>query len=208
MLRSSTLTVGSPSTPSGLPLVYLSTIACTCCSDSRFTLATLATCRLAYAGLMFGSSPDADAVTASAGILDGSTPSRLAMMSLRCWINFTSVSLSADRLEPPDADGSPGENGTMLPLLSLVTFGPLYGRLWKYLSFVGSFAAAGSVRSTPISEDPTAWPFTMTSDPLAWCCRPGTWLTPHTTSGYRMPVITVMASRTRSPAPLCLTRFI
>ena len=49
-------------------------------------LATRLTCSSAYAGLMSGSSPDADAVSASAGMEAGSTPSLLAIAALRALI--------------------------------------------------------------------------------------------------------------------------
>ena len=55
---------------------------------------------------MSGSTPDADAVTASAGTWLWLTPSRLAMNALRAWICAASTSLFCARLDAPDDDGS------------------------------------------------------------------------------------------------------
>ena len=53
------------------------------CSSRPRAAATRSTCSSAYAGLMCGSRPEPDAVTASAGISAGSTPSSAAIAALR-----------------------------------------------------------------------------------------------------------------------------
>src|SRR5581483_20478 len=63
----STFTRGSPSTNSVRPSVYWSTSCCTCGAGSPRAAATRATWSAAFAGVMCGSSPLAEAVTASTG---------------------------------------------------------------------------------------------------------------------------------------------
>jgi hypothetical protein len=62
----------------------------------------------AYAGLMSGSSPDADAVTASGGTADSGTPSRAAMICLRRSIVCTSFVSNVPLSEPPEVVVSAG----------------------------------------------------------------------------------------------------
>ena len=64
----STFTRGSPKTPARRPLMWLCTSARTASSLRPRALATVGTCISAFVGEISGSSPDADVVTASAGI--------------------------------------------------------------------------------------------------------------------------------------------
>ncbi len=66
-LSSSTLTFGSPRKPSWRPSVWSATSARTAATGSPRSRATRSTCSAAYAGEMYGSRPEPDAVTASAG---------------------------------------------------------------------------------------------------------------------------------------------
>src|SRR5665811_2412971 len=73
-LSSRTLTRGSPRKPRSRPLTWSST-SCRTASGSRpRARATRSTCSRAYSGEMSGSRPEPEAVTASAGTADGSTP--------------------------------------------------------------------------------------------------------------------------------------
>jgi hypothetical protein len=78
-------------------------------------------------------------VTASAGTRDGSTPSRLAMMSLRSLMVATRSSLKPPLFDAPEVDGSagPSTSGEPSPLRSLATAD---GRVWNHGSWFGSFA--------------------------------------------------------------------
>src|SRR3954462_8137570 len=94
---------------------------------------------------MSGSSPDADAVTASGGTSAGSTPSRAAISSRR-WLIVSSRSwLNPLLLEPPEVVVSPGPSGPDEEA---------EGRVWKY----GSAAGSAGTGSTPMSDDPTGVP--------------------------------------------------
>ena len=68
MLSRSTLTRGSPITPRTRPSIAASTRARTLSSGTPRALATAATCASAFSGEICGSSPEAEVVTASAGI--------------------------------------------------------------------------------------------------------------------------------------------
>jgi hypothetical protein len=117
-----TLTVGSPRKPSTRPSVAPATRARTLSSGSPVTRATRATCSAAYSGEMCGSSPDADAVTASGGTSAGSTPSRAAISSRRLVTASSSLASKPPLFEPPDVDVSAG------PSTSLAEAA---GRVWK-----------------------------------------------------------------------------
>src|ERR1700754_4490990 len=94
---------------------------------------------------MSGSSPDAEAVTASGGTRAGFTPSRCAISSRR-WLIVSSRSwLNPLLLEPPEVVVSPGPSGSD---------DVADGRVWKY----GSAAASVGTGSTPINDDPTGVP--------------------------------------------------
>ena len=57
-------------------------------------------------GEMSGSSPDPDAVTASAGICDTGTWSNAAICFCRCLISWTKVGLVGPRLDADEKSGS------------------------------------------------------------------------------------------------------
>src|SRR3984893_5745250 len=86
------------------------------------------------------------------------------------WAGSAGVStmLSGPRLLPLDAVGS-------YPLVPAAD-----GRLWKYC---GSGLPLLSVNSWPISLLPTGFPLTVTIDPSALSCSPGSWATAQMTSG-------------------------
>src|SRR6185503_10497766 len=75
---SSTFTVGSPRYPRSRGWMCDSTSARTAAASSPRASATLATCCSAYSGLMCGSRPEPEAVTASTGTSDSATPSNPA----------------------------------------------------------------------------------------------------------------------------------
>src|ERR1700681_3829922 len=79
-----------------------------------------------------------------------------------------STMLSGPRLLPPDAVGS-------YPLVPAAD-----GRLWKYC---GSALPLLSVNSWPMILLPTGFPLTVTIDPSALSCSPGSCATPQMTSG-------------------------
>lgn len=92
--------------------------------ETAFALATRETCSSAYAGLICGSRPDPEPVTASVGTADGDTPSRAPMSMRRCAMKSASVVLLGPRLLGNPAAGSPGA----IALLSLTE--PTT-RVWK-----------------------------------------------------------------------------
>src|SRR6266568_1110301 len=98
---------------------------------------------------MSGSRPDADAVTASAGTWSGLTPSRWAMAALRPAICAYRTSLSWDRLDAPDEDGSMAPSPSFVLSVSEKSDAAAEGRVWKYWLPVGL---------VPIRLDPTGWP--------------------------------------------------
>src|SRR5581483_8286365 len=73
MFSSSTLTPGSPRNPSARDLVYCATSPLTTLTGRCRAAATRAVWSAAFCGEMYGSSPDADVVTASGGTCDGDT---------------------------------------------------------------------------------------------------------------------------------------
>ena len=98
-LSSSTLTPGSPRKPSPRPSVFSSISRSTAPSDEAVGLRRRARAwSSAYAGEMCGSSPEPEAVTASAGTSDSSTPSRAATSALRSPMEAMRSVLSGPRL--------------------------------------------------------------------------------------------------------------
>jgi len=73
MFSRSTFTRGSPRKPIVLPWVWLATRLFTSDSGRCLATATRASWSAAFCGEMYGSSPEADVVTASGGTLDSLT---------------------------------------------------------------------------------------------------------------------------------------
>ncbi|SHU49891.1 Uncharacterised protein [Mycobacteroides abscessus subsp. abscessus] len=86
-----------------------------CASTSSFTLAwlrpvaaaTRGICSAAYSGVISGSSPEPEPVTASAGTRPGVTRSRAAMVARRASISAFNFSLLGPWFEGAPAAGSP-----------------------------------------------------------------------------------------------------
>src|SRR5215470_4497758 len=195
MLSSRTLTPGSPRKPSWRPNVYLATSALTAPALMCLAAATRFTWIAAFCAEMYGSRPDADAVTASGGIADTGTWSKAAICFCRCPMSLTSTGLSGPRLDAPLA------SGLQPPLWLVADVADADARGWKYC---GSGLPLASVNSWQSKPEPTTCPWNLTSDPLA-CRWNATWLIPNTTAGYKMPQIAVKTSRPRKPARSCRT---
>src|SRR4249919_3606209 len=102
---------------------------------------------------MCGSTPELDAVTASAGTASGATPSRAAIAARRCSTWPSSLSENPPWFEPPEVDGSPGPR---------TSSADADGRVWKY----GSAAGSVGTGSIPISDEPVGVPSdAVTTDP-------------------------------------------
>src|SRR6185312_832642 len=113
-LSCTTLTRSSPMNPRIRPLVWASTRSRTRATARPLAAATRLTCSWAYAGLMSGSRPEADAVTASAGTEDGGTPSSAAIAARRSVTSSRNSGESAARFDPPEdiaSSPSPAADG-------------------------------------------------------------------------------------------------
>src|SRR5580658_4994574 len=98
MLRVSTLTVGSPRKPSVRPVMFCVTRLRTSDTGRCLAAATRSTWMYAFAGVMSGSRPEPDAVTASGGICDTDTWSNAEISCCSVWMSLISTGLVGPRL--------------------------------------------------------------------------------------------------------------
>src|SRR5664279_4567700 len=134
---------------------------------------------------MSGSRPEPEAVTASAGTEFASTVwpgtlSNAAIAARRSVMVLTRSALDGPRLEAPDDVGSQ-------PALPAAE-----GRDWNHS---GRGSPLASTKPWPISDEPITRPeASVTMEPSALECRPGSRAMPVTASGYPTPSSTVNAT--------------